>query len=332
MKFPLIETAGMNDSSVRSNSGTPTRNGRQSAQGGANGRRSKGESIAQAVAAMTSSSEKLDSPNRYATMKKVAEEQRRKVRENRERQIEEDRLAIASRRQEEQKAQIRSVLDGLLVDVRKDILLLLQERINSERRDIKAEMKSDLQRAESGLVEEVEKRVTNGEPFDVRVARVQKEFEASFNKILNTELSRVQREILSDIDGKIDSEKRKWEENFKREADRRIRAAEDAIRTDFRVGLEDSQKQCGDILSSMQERTGSLEQKLVAKMAAVEAVASAKIAESERTTRQMIGQKMDERDSNLKQEFKEESEVLRQDISQMKVEVTTLQSKCCVIL
>nr|XP_002127235.1 uncharacterized protein LOC100179575 isoform X2 [Ciona intestinalis] len=308
MKFPLIETPEMNDSNVRSNSGTPTRNGRQSSLGGANGRRGKGESIAQAVAAMTSSSEKLDSPNRYATMRKVAEEQRRRVRENRERQIEEDRLAIATRRQEEQKAQIRSVLDGLLVDVRKDILLLLQERINSERKDIKAEMKSDLQRAETGLVEEVEKRVTNGEPFDV------------------------QREILSDIDGKIDSEKRKWEESFKREADRRIRAAEDAIRTDFRVGLEDSQKQCGDILSSMQERTGSLEQKLVAKMAAVEAVASAKIAESERTTRQMIGQKMDERDSNLKQEFKEESEVLRQDISQMKVEVTTLQSKCCVIL
>uniref|UniRef100_H2Z9M1 Uncharacterized protein n=1 Tax=Ciona savignyi TaxID=51511 RepID=H2Z9M1_CIOSA len=328
MKFPSID---MNDSGVRTNQGTPVRNGRNSSLGGANGRRSKQESIAQAVAAMTSA-EKMDSPNRYATMKKVAEEQRRKVRENRERQIEEERLAITMRRQEEQKAQIRGVLDSLLVDVRKDILLLLQERINSEKRDIKAEIKSDLQRAESGLVEEVEKRVTNGEPFDVRVARVQREFEASFNKILNTELSRVQKEILSEIDGKIDSEKRKWEENFKREADRRIRAAEDAIRTDFRVGLEDSQKQCGDILSSMQERTASLEQKLVAKMAAADAVNSAKIDESERSIRQAFDHKLDERDSGLKLEFKTETDGLKQEISQMRQEVTQMQSKCCVIL
>lgn len=134
------------------------------------------------------------------------------------------------------------------------------------------------------------------------------------------------------MDSRISNEKRKWEDSFKRETDRRIRTAEEAIRTDFRVGLEDSQKQCGDILSGMQERTGSLEQKLTDKIAAIDAEAGSRLLESERLTREMINQKLDERDKNTKQVFQQETEELRKEITEVRTDVNQLKSKCCVIL
>lgn len=50
---------------------------------------------------------------------------------------EDERTALAQRKQEELRLQIRGVLDNILVDVRKDILLILQERLNQERHNLK---------------------------------------------------------------------------------------------------------------------------------------------------------------------------------------------------
>jgi len=49
----------------------------------------------------------------------------------------------------------------------------------------------DINQAESSLVQQVEKRLTNGEPFQVKVARVQEEFEQSFNKVITLEIEKV---------------------------------------------------------------------------------------------------------------------------------------------
>jgi len=128
------------------------------------------------------------------------------------------------------------------------------------------------------------------------------------------------------------SEKRKWIEQFRRETDRRVRTAEEAIRTDFRVGLEDSQKQCGDILASMQERTASVEQNLTAKIVILDAESAAKLQESERITRSLIDTLLDEREKSMKQMFNVEAATLRNEVSKVKLEVGRTHFKCCVIL
>ncbi|XP_039253960.1 uncharacterized protein LOC120331010 [Styela clava] len=297
-------------------------------------RRSRGETPVNGLSAQLSGDliEESKSPNRFSTMKKAAEEQRRKVRETRVKQHEEERALIAQRRQEELKLQIRAVLDNILVDTRKDILLVLQDRINQERHSIKGELKVDLEKTEDNLTRELEKRLTNGEPFENRVAKVQKEFEDSFNKILKSELGRVQREILQDVDQRIDKEKHRWEENFRREADTRVRTAEENIRQDFRHGLEDSQQQCDDIVRTTQERTNSLENRLMDKIDTLDHSNMKKIQECEETLKKTIDDTMTDRDANLTQTFKSESDRMRQDITDIRGQVTQLQSKCCTIL
>lgn len=62
-----------------------------------------------------------------------------------------------------------------------------------------ADLKRDMEKTEEVLCIEIEKRLTNGEPFDIRIARIQKDFEDSFNKILKSELGRVSKSLFTHI-------------------------------------------------------------------------------------------------------------------------------------
>lgn len=55
----------------------------------------------------------------------------------RERLIEEERAALQTKRQEELRTQIRAIMDGMMLDVKKDVLQCLQEQISEERQKIK---------------------------------------------------------------------------------------------------------------------------------------------------------------------------------------------------
>jgi len=269
---------------------------------------------------------------RFMSMKKIAEDQREKVRKMREQKQEEERQALAAKRQEEMKLHMRQVMDQVLVDVKKDLLTMLQDKIDAEKEDIKGSLKEHIEQTETSINASLQEKMNEGEPLDDRIAKMQKEFEDSFQEVLKKELDQVQKQILENTVNRIDKERKRWEDNFKREADRKIRTAKDAIQQDFRIGLEDSQKQCNDIIMKIQEKTTSLEEKLNRKIAATEAETSANIEKSEKIVYHTISEKMDERDQAVKQAFYKETKDIEQSINEIRAEIGRVDSKCCVIL
>lgn len=270
--------------------------------------------------------------DRFLSMRKIAEDQREKVRKLREQKQEEERQAVAAKRQEEMKLHMRQVMDQVLVDVKKDLLSLLQQKIDTEKEEIKGSLKEHIDKTEANINDSLQKKMDQAEPLDDRISRMQQDFENSFQEVLKKELEEVQKQILENTVTRIDKERKRWEDNFKREADRKIRTAKDAIQTDFRIGLEDSQKQCNDIIMKIQEKTVTLEDKLNRKIAATEAETKANIEKSEKIVYHTISEKMDERDNAVKQAFYKETKEIENSINEIRGEIGRVDSKCCVIL
>ena len=95
---------------------------------------------------------------------------------------------------------------------------------------------------------------------------------------------------------------------------KQIKVTEDAA--DFRVGLEDSQKQCAEMLSSIEEKSTSLEQKLMNKINVMDAEFNANIQNSELKTCLLIIEKLNQRDKALKELFNEEMEKVKKKASE----------------
>ena len=137
---------------------------------------------------------------------------------------------------------------------------------------------------------------------------------------------------MSSLENRIEAEKYQWENNFKRDGIKRLRSAEEAVKTDFRVGLEDSQKQCSEIIASMEARTSSLEQKMTTKIGIVDTEAIAFVKESERQTCQIIHDKLNERDKMLRDLFNTEVNKLRSQVDRVNSDVSKIRSKICLIM
>ena len=136
---------------------------------------------------------------------------------------------------------------------------------------------------------------------------------------------------MSSLENNLESEKYRWENRFRREGIKRIKATEDAVRTDFRVGLEDSQKQCSEIIANVEARTASLEQKLRDRIAVMDAEAAASVQESERQTFRLIVDRLDQRDKVLRDVFKNEAEKLHQEVKKIK-DASNRKSKFCTVI
>ncbi|CAK8695021.1 uncharacterized protein LOC143447133 [Clavelina lepadiformis] len=270
--------------------------------------------------------------NSFNIVKNGAEEQGGMARETRERKLGNERQSTYLKRQEELRLQIRSELESLLVDVRRDILLLLQERINEEKGTIKADLKRDLQATETNLIKEVENKVADGEPFNERVAKLQREFESSFNIFLKSELIQLQEDVLSDIDTKLQREKQQWEERFTRDIDRRLKPAEEAIRKEFREGLNDSQKHCSDILHHLGEKNASLEKKMSEKISSIDGKYHLIVQESAHASSLLTDQKIEEQAATIVASFETQFASLRDEMTEARLDITHLKSKCCNIL
>ena len=113
---------------------------------------------------------------------------------------------------------------------------------------------------------------------------------------------------------------------------KRLKVTEDAVRTDFRVGLEDSQKQCTEILSSIEEKSASLEQKLTNRIGVMDAEFVANIQDSEQKTCLLIIEKLNQRDKALKELFNEEVEKVEKSVKRVRKDVSSLKSKFCIII
>lgn len=113
---------------------------------------------------------------------------------------------------------------------------------------------------------------------------------------------------------------------------KRLKVTEDVVRTDFRVGLEDSQKQCSEILSSIDQKSASLEQKLTDRVALMDSEFVGNCQDLERKTRLHIINKLNERDKVLKELFEKEAEKVRKDVKSVRKDVSNLKSKVCVVL
>lgn len=146
------------------------------------------------------------------------------------------------------------------------------------------------------------------------------------------DLLQVQREILQDVDQRIDKEKQRWEDNFRREADTRVRTAEENIRSDFRNGLEDAQRQCADIIKTTQDRTTNMENSLTEKIEVLDHTNATRVQDCENNLVRLIDNTMKERDVKLAQNFKLETDRMRQEIVDIRGDLNQLSSKCCTIL
>ena len=138
--------------------------------------------------------------------------------------------------------------------------------------------------------------------------------------------------VVNFLENKLEAEKYRWENNFKREGAKRVKETEEAMRSDFRVGLEDSQKQCGDIIINMEARTSSLEHKINNRIKILNSEAIAYVQESERETCQLVRDKLNERDKMLKDIFHAETEKLRREMNKARSDASNFRSKICVIL
>ena len=85
-------------------------------------------------------------------------------------------------------------------------------------------------------------------------------------------------------------------------------------------------------MSSMQERSASLEQKVTNRIAVMDAENASVVQDTERLTCQFILDKLDERDRLMKDIFNDKAEKLQKEVKKVHKEATTTKSFFCILL